>query len=92
MAKQWTARLVADYYHHDKIKEAVGAHSSLAPQQKIGKWATALSEKWNSLSEESKAKYAVLAEQWKEKGPPPEVKRRLVSYKVLDPTSLTNNQ
>jgi len=66
VTKQWNARLVADYYHHDEIMEAVKAHGSLNPQQQIGKWASSLTEKWDSLSEEDRTKYAVLAEQWRE--------------------------
>ena len=72
--------------------EAVKAHGPLAPQQQIGKWASALTEKWESLPEEDKAKYAVLAEQWREQGPPPEVKRRLVfQAEVWLAILLTNN-
>jgi len=78
VGKQWTAHLVADYFHHDEIKEAVKIHELLPPQQKIGKWAAALTEKWESLTEDQKATYALLAKEWKEKGPPPEVQRRLV--------------
>lgn len=73
--------------------EALKAHSSLAPQQQIGKYATLLTEKVESLSEEDKARYAVLAEQWKEKGPPQEVKRRLVLYvEILWFSLLTGNK
>lgn len=74
-AKQWTGRLVAGFFHHDEIKEAYDADES---DQGIGKWQTALSNKWQSLSEAQKTKYTVIAEQWREQGPPPEVQRRLV--------------
>ena len=93
VAKQWNARLVADYYHHDEIMETVKAHGSLDPQQQIGKWASALTEKWESLSEADRIKYAVLAEQWRESGPPIEVKRRLACHaSVLEFTLLMNIQ
>ena len=75
-AKQWTGRLVADFYHHDEITEAFKAN----PEPGIGKWQHLLSEKWNSLPDEQKARYGVIAEQWKEQGPPPEVRRRSVPY------------
>jgi len=93
VAKQWNAHLVVDYYHHDEIAEAVKAHSSLNPQQQIGKWASALTEKWESLPDEDRIKYAVLTEQWREKGLPIEVKRQLACHaSVLEFTLLMNSQ
>src|ERR1700679_2786037 len=81
--KQWNARLVADHIYHAEIQKAVGHHSDLTPQQKIGKWATCLTEKINSLSKEEKARLAVLADRWKDEGPPEEVKLRLVFFPIL---------
>jgi hypothetical protein len=69
---------------------AVKAQGPLTPQEQIGKYASFLTEKIESLSEEEKARYGVLAKKWKEQGPPTDVKRRLVFYaKVLLFTLLT---
>ena len=81
--KNWTGRLVADHLYHAEIQQAVDAHADLTPKQKIGKWATYLTEKINSLSTEEKARLAVLVGQWKEKGPPEEIKHRLVFYALV---------
>jgi hypothetical protein len=75
-AKQWNARLVADHLYHKEIQQAVEAFSDLTPKQKIGKWAACLTDKINSLPEDERAKLAVLAEQWRDKGPPEEIKRK----------------
>jgi len=59
----------------------------------IGKWQTALSEKWDSLSPDEQTRYGVIAEQWKERGPPPEVQRRLVfSLQNLRVSTLISKQ
>jgi len=59
---------------------SIKALGPLTPQEHIGKYASFLTEKIESLSEEEKARYGVLAKQWKEQGPPPDVKRWLVSW------------
>ena len=82
-AKQWNARLVADHLYHEEIQQAVEAFSDLTPKQKIGKWAACLTDKINSLPDDERAKLAVLAEQWRAKGPPEEFKHRLVLCVVI---------
>jgi hypothetical protein len=61
------------------------------PEQGIGKWSSALTLKWDSLTEEEKAKYGVIAEQWKKRGPPEEVQRRLVPSCQHHRVGLTNS-
>ena len=82
MGKQWTARLVTDFKHHDEIKEAVKKtveESGITdPHEKISVWSKAVTTKYNSLPEATKTEYGVLANQWKKEGPPPEIKRRSV--------------
>ena len=73
---------MADYLYHEEIQKAVEVYSDLAPNQKIGKWAACLTEKINSLPEDERAKLSVLAVQWKDKGPPEELKRQLVLYVI----------
>ena len=87
MWKKWTARLVVNYLCHDEIKEAVKASGIKDPRQRIVQWAKALSEKYNSLTDEEKAKYGVIAKQWTNEGPPAEVKQQLVS--ILNRSSVT---
>jgi hypothetical protein len=77
MWKQWTAHLVVDHLYHSEIKEIVGITDSRA---RIGKWASMLSEKHESLTDDKKARYRVLAKQWRDEGPPLPVKRRCVLY------------
>ena len=81
--KQWNAHLVANQIYHAEIQKAVEAHTNLTPNQKIGKWATYLTEKINSLSDGERARLAVLAERWKEEGPPEEVKHQLVFCRIV---------
>jgi len=78
--KKWTAHLVVDHLCHDEIEEAVNASGVLNPHQRIAQWSKALSEKWNSFTDEEKSKYTVIAEQWSKEGPPNEVKQWLVFY------------
>ena len=78
MGKQWTAHLIADFRHHDEIKEAVKKtveESGITdPHEKISVWLKAVTAKYNSLPEATKTEYGVLADQWKKEGPPPEIK------------------
>ena len=75
MGKRWTARLVIAHEYHDEIEKEVTAAGNFEPAERIAKWATVLSEKCDALSNEELMIYALLAEEWKAKGPPPEVKR-----------------
>lgn len=42
-------------------------------------WALAVSEKWEELTDAERARFTLIAEQWRADGPPIEVKRRSVS-------------
>lgn len=75
VGKQWTARLVVDYLCHDEIKEIVSKSGDSAG---IGVWSTAVTEMFNSLSDDKKMEYTLIAEEWRKRGPPLEVKRQLV--------------
>ena len=76
--KKWTSRLVVDHLCHDQIEDAVNSSGKTNPHERIAEWSKALTEKFNSFTDEEKAKYAVIAEQWTKDGPPVEVRRRLV--------------
>ena len=80
VGKQWTSRLVVDHLFHNEIKQIVDACGITDSRQWIGKWASALTQMHKSLTDEERAKYKVLAKQWKEEGPPLAVKRRFVLY------------
>ena len=92
MWKKWTGRLVVDHLCHDEIEKAVNSSGKTNPREHIAEWSKALTEKINSFTDEEKARYAVIAEQWTKDGPPTEVKRRLVFKLCWSPfTLLTNN-
>jgi hypothetical protein len=78
VGKQWTARLVVDHLHRSEIEEAVNNAGPSDPGARIGLWSTAVTEKFNSLTDEQKTKYAVMAENWKASGPSEEFKQQLV--------------
>lgn len=78
IGKQWNAHLVVDYLWHEEIAKAVNDSGITDPHQWIAEWSKATSEKYESLPESEKARYAVLAEEWKKKGLPLKVKQRLV--------------
>ena len=78
--KNWTPRLVADYTYHKEIKEAVENSGLTDPHERIAEWSRAVFEKYNSLSDEERAEFAVIAEKWKKEGPPQEVKQQLVYH------------
>lgn len=84
MGKQWSARLVADFYHHKEIKVAVKEFTDNEgikdSRKKIPVWSRAVTAKFNSLPEATKAKYAVVADEWKREGPPEPIKRRSVFH------------
>jgi phage terminase large subunit-like protein len=63
VSKKWTGRLVVDHIWHDEIEEAVNASGITNPHQHIAKWSKAVTEKFNSLTSEEQAEYAVIAEQ-----------------------------
>ena len=85
--KKWTGQLVVNYLCHDEIEEAVKESGIKDPHQRIAQWAKAVSDKYNSLTDEEKTKYGVIAEQWTNEGPPAEVRQRLVS--ILNRSSFT---
>lgn len=78
--KHWTGRLVVAHKFHDEIENTVAACGITDPHARIAKWATTLSDKYNSLSEEEQNQCSILAERWNKEGPPAEVKRQSVSY------------
>jgi hypothetical protein len=80
MWKQWTARLVVDHLYHSEIKEIVDSYGITDSQVRIGKWASVLTEKHKSLTDEEKARDKVLASQWRDEGPPLPVKCWCILY------------
>jgi hypothetical protein len=80
VGKQWTPRLVVDHLFHNKIKQIVDACGKTNSWQWIGKWASVLTQMHKFLTDEERAKYKVLAKQWKEDGPPLAVKCWFVLY------------
>ena len=77
--KKWTSHLVVDHLCHDEIKNAVNSSGKTNPHKRIAEWSKALTEKFNSFTNEEKVKYTVIAEQWTKDGLPTEVRRRSVS-------------
>ena len=90
--KKWTSRLVVDHLCHDEIENAVNSSGKTNPHERIAERSKALTEKFNSFTDEEKAKYTVIAEQWTKDGLPTEV--RCWSVSKLSWSSfalLTNN-
>ena len=76
VGKQWKARWVVGYLYHDEMEKRMKQYDSLPSKKKIGKWALELSDLIEGLSEEDMAKYTLMAEEWRNQGPPEELQRK----------------
>ena len=76
VGKQWNVWLVINHIFHEQIKEEVNKQGELPPNERIAKWASALTNVISRLSEEDLTKYTIIAKEWKAQGPLKEIQRR----------------
>jgi hypothetical protein len=75
--KKWTMRKVVQRKEADEINRVIGEKPG--SHCYMGKYAGAVTEVINGLSEETKAKYMELAKTWNKSVPPREVQIRFLS-------------